>query len=86
MPSWDGHYARQLLRSWWTGETDLKPAAHEELVTPPANDARFTNPPEVPKEFKDNGPKKPTTEPGTPGSMGRGPTGGFGGGPGTRGY
>jgi hypothetical protein len=67
---------------WWT-EKELKPKPHpEELIVPPETDARFTNPPEIPKDApKDDKAKKQqqSNDPGAPPPTTR-TGGGFGGG------
>jgi hypothetical protein len=56
-----------LATGCWLTEKEIKPKPHPEEYIVPPNDARFTNPPELPKDApKDNNPKKPLSDPGAP--------------------
>jgi hypothetical protein len=63
-----------------TPNTTIKPPLHEEYTLPPADDSRFSSPPNYPKEAIDNNPlKKQSTK---PGDQPPGPGGRIGAGPG----
>ena len=56
-----------LLGLWGcqTSQPSLKPPTHEEYILPPADDPRFSLPPNFPKEVLDSGtPKKELPKPG----------------------
>jgi hypothetical protein len=69
----------QQMKSWWgLPDKPQKPPLKEEYILPPSDDARFSQPPQYPKEaFTDTEQKKDQMKPGDRQHM-DGPQGGFG--------